>query len=142
MSSYLFGIDVAPTRAAVAVITRRVSGDLIAVTASFTSRAPRGEERVADLVSVVDRATCEPALAAVGPSTAHPVEDLRSAVLAALHARSVPVHVIPAAEQVLDVAELWPAVNLANVGEVTALRLAHAGALRLGWPVDNRRGAA
>lgn len=61
-------------------------------------------------------------------------DQLRVAVLVALRGRGVQVATIDESEPI-DVAEPWPAVNLATAGEVAALGLAHAGALQLGWPV-------
>lgn len=135
------GLHLAMAAAAVAVITRRVNGSCIATATTFSSRAPRGDERVADLTEVVNRAVCDPVLAVVARSAAGAADRLRQAVLIALRGRGIQVVTISAAEQLVDVAELWPTVEVANAGEAAALHLAGVGALQHGWPVGDRRGA-
>ncbi|MGH3550501.1 MAG: hypothetical protein ACRDQU_20755, partial [Pseudonocardiaceae bacterium] len=125
------GLDLGRGSVHVAVITRRVGGDLIAAVASFTSRVP-GADRVADLTGCADRGVGDAVLVVLGLPDAGRADPLRCAVTVVLGARGVPVATVAAAELAVDVAELWPAVELATAGEATALGLAHAGGLRLG----------
>lgn len=121
------------------MITRRANGSCIATTATFTSRAP-GDERVADLAGVIDHAVCAAEMAVIGPSAGREGDRLRSAVLAVLRARGVPL--TTATEHAIDVTALWPAVRTVNTGETSALALAHSGAVQLGWPVQAKKPAA
>ncbi|MGH3548284.1 MAG: hypothetical protein ACRDQU_09250, partial [Pseudonocardiaceae bacterium] len=125
------GLDFGRSSVRIAVITRRVGGDLIAAVASFTSRVP-GADRVADLTGCADRGVGDAVLAVVGLPGTGPADAVRRAVTVVLGARGVPMATVAAAELAVDVAELWPAVELATAGEATALGLAHAGGLRLG----------
>lgn len=131
--AYVAGVDLNMTRVAIAVITRRAGGSIIATASSFASRAPRGEERVADLAGCVDRAVCAARLVVIAPAEEPSAGALRRAVLAALARRGVQVVTVAPAEHTTDVVALWPAVNLANAGEVAALQLAHHTAVCQGW---------
>lgn len=124
----VLGVAVAASSVSVGVITRRVSGQCIATVASFASRLPR-DERVADLVGVVDHAAGDATLVVIGPAG----EDLRHAITAALTARGIPLH--HAQDKRTTAAQSWPEIKPANAGETTALALAHFGAVRLGWGV-------
>lgn len=126
----LSGVAVVASSVSIAVITRRVSGQCIATIASFASRLPRGE-RVADLAGVVDHAAGDAPLVVIGPAGGGPADDLRRAVTAALTARGIPLH--HAQDKRTTAVQSWPEIKPANVGETTALALAHYGAVRLGW---------
>ena len=160
----IVGLDLSLTSCGVGVITRRVDDTCIAACSTITSRGRRGDGlteragRIGALAGEVALAAVPAALVVVeGPSHGSrggsPLDrhGLWWAVGQELVARSVPVAVCAPATRArfaagsgkadkaavsAAVARLWPDLTISNADEADAVALAHAGAVRRGWPVE------
>lgn len=158
------GIATSLVSSGIGIITRRVSGDCLASATTLTSRGQRGDglperaTRIAGLAEAIDHAAGAAALAVVevpahGCKGGSPMDHhhLWWLVVARLIGRGVPVAVCTPATRARfatgneradkaamsgAVARLWPAVEITTSDVADAVALAHAGAVRLGWPVS------
>lgn len=158
------GLDTSLTSTGIGIITRRVSGDCLATATTITSRGKRNDglperaTRIAGLAEAIDHAVGSVALAVIenpahGSRGGSPMDRhyLWWLVVSKLIARGVPVAVCAPATRAkfatgsgkadkaavsAAITRLWPELELTNSDEADAVCLAHAGAVRLGWPVE------
>lgn len=158
------GIATNLTSSGIGIITRRVTGDCLVSATMLTSRGQRGDglaeraTRIAGLAEAIDHAAGAVALAVIevpsrGCKGGSPMDDhhLWWLVVGRLLGRGVPVAVCTPATRArfatgneradkaamsAAVARLWPAVEITTSDVADAVALAHAGAVRCGWPVS------
>jgi len=158
------GIATGLASSGIGIITRRVTGDCLVSVTALTSRGQRGDglaeraTRIAGLAEAIDRAAGPVALAVIevpsrGGKGGFPMDHhhLWWLVVARLVGRGVPVAVCAAVTRARfatgneradkaamsgAVARLWPGVEITHSDVADAVALAHAGAVRLGWPVS------